>query len=280
MKIVALLLGACAFVAEAPQDQCTLELKSKKGDRQSIVDLESMEMNFTYAEGKGAQEGSISETVSMKFTDEVVEVDADGWPTDVKRSVGEWRTEKKDLGETETKKKSHELEGKTLRLKLKDGKTTVEGHETLDREAKKKLNLRKRIFITAFPKGKVAVGTNWNIDEKALLEDFNEDQEGDEGPPLLMTKGKAVGTLQSLEGGKRNVATVVYELEMEGTLMDWVKTTMKATITATMNPDTSKMIALKATGTMEYDGATGEGNKKKSMTGKVDMKSETRYSNP
>lgn len=277
MKIAAMLLGV-ALVAP-PQDKCTLELKSKKGDRLTVVDEDSMEMNFTYTEGKAAQEGTMAEKASMKYTDDVVEIDAEGWPTEVNRSIEEWRTEKKDLGETEFRKVTHEYEGKTLTLKLKDGRTSVAGHEKLERDAKKKLNLRKRIFVSAFPKGAVAVGTTWSIDEKALLTDFNDEQrDDDEGPRMVMNKGKAVGKLESLEGGKRNAATVVYEIEMEGTMMDWVKTTLKATVTATLDPDARRMIGLKATGTIEYDGATGEGDKKKAMTGKVEMKSSTSFS--
>lgn len=272
MRIVILAI----VLAVTPQDKCTLAPKSKKGEKVGVKSQDTMDGKFTITAGEQEQELVMSEKSTLKYSDEVLDVDADGFPSHVMRTFKEWKVEGRKAGEEESSQETKPLEGKTIVIKRKDGKTTFEGAEEATTKDLRKHRLRPSIFFKSLPKGGVTEGDTWDIDEKALLKDFEEDQEGaDEGDKITIKSAKARGTLKKVQLGKRSVATIVYEVTGEGEMSRGLKVKLDMKATLELNIDSQQMMSLKGEGTMDVEGDLEQGGQTMKVKGQFKMGGET-----
>lgn len=271
MRFLAL-LGLLSLAA-APQDQVKLELKAKKGDKVTVTESKDMSGSFTVSANGQEQILENSEKGAEKYSDEVVATDETGWPIEVKRSITEWWDEEKRPQGVEPVKTVSPLEGKTVTLKLSGDKTTVEGADKVDAKWIKSMKLKKNLFVRSLPSKPVAKGATWSVPGDELIKDFDEDRDAEN--PLKMKKGSATGTLKDIAG---DVATVTYDIEMEGDMYGGVKVTLKMLVTVQIDTAKTRILSMNGEGTMDLDGEVTEQGF--TMKGTMRLKNSATFSYP
>lgn len=256
MRLLALALLFHAVpvpVSHPAQDKAAIRPRAQKRQRVKATLTDKMDGAYTVTTGDQKQELKPQGDVLIRYEDEIVDVDGDGTPIQVKRTIQDWT----DKGSPDAKPK-----GKTLVLKLRDGKTLVEGAE-LTADDRRKMRLTN-VFLTAIPKGDLAVGATWTIEPKDLLRDF-EDEKPEEGS-LVLKSATATGKFERLEGGR---ATIAYDFDAAGAMAAGVQAKLKIRATIEVEPATGRLRALAADGTIEVSGTFEEGGVKSSIQGRA-----------
>ena len=109
------------------------------------------------------------------------------------------------------------------------------------------MHLACPIFVTYLPRGVVFVGNRWEIPEKDLLTDWN--NQGGDG--LLMSSGSAVGSWKSIEG---DIAAAVYDVQMKGKTSDDADATASLTVTVLVDHKSGRLLSINGKGKMTVSG--------------------------
>jgi hypothetical protein len=198
------------------QEKVKLELKAAVGDKIVHTRRESNtgKIDVTVAGQQVSQNTLQLET--RRYRDEVLEVEGLR-PVRVRRAVEEWTEARQKPGDAEPVKTARALQGKTLVLKRGPGDATVvENAEGLPAADLRKQRLRPEVLFGSFPAEAVAVGQDWAIEEKVLLQDFRETADDD---AAQFTTARGSAKLEKIEEHKgTRCAVVAVTVKAAGTI--------------------------------------------------------------
>jgi len=258
-----ILPAAALFLLAAQEEKVKLELKARKGDAYTTAVTESTDGKVQVA----GQEFPIKEKEVLKYEDEVLEVEGNE-ATRVRRKVVEWTKAAQEDPEAPAEKQPRLLQGKTIVLKKNGDKTEYEGVEGIGASELKKHQLRADAFLTNLPKEAVGVGHEWKLDEKRLLEEFNEGP--DEGP-VEFKSARGGAKLEKLEdhGGVR-CGVIAVDVAGEGQIKEQmdVKLVFKMKVRITLALESGRILTMKGSGTGDMTGEVAAlGGEKAKLSG-------------
>jgi hypothetical protein len=267
-------LVAVVLAALLAQDKVRIEVRAAAGDRYVHSSRETNEGTIWVTFGGMEVPQPMKEHEVRAYRDEVLEIQG-AVPSKVRRETREWWEEKTAPGAAEPEKRVRALQGKTLVLGRKDGKPTFEGGDGIPQAELWKNRLRTDLALQALPKEPVAVGDTWPVDEKTLLQDFREEAEAKEGPPIQ--KAQATGKLEKIETHKgARCAVVLLSIEASGHLPQQAAVKLEMTMTARLwiDLDKARPLTMKGDGVAKIAGEIVQGDQKVSMKGEVKLSKE------
>jgi hypothetical protein len=258
-----LMLGAVlACLSAAPQDPVKLQIRAKKGERYTLSVTESTEGKVRIA----GQELPFKEKEVLKYEDEVLETEG-AEPARVRRKVLEWSKARQEEADAEPQKQSRQLEGKTIVLKKNGEKTDVEGAEGVPAAELREHQLRVDAYLSNLPKEAVKVGHEWNLDEKRLLEEFNEG--ADEGVTEVKS-ARGAARFEKVEDHKGvRCALIAVEVSGEGQIKEQMdaKIGFKMTVRIHLALESGRVLTMKGGGSGDLKGELDAGGEKQVLSG-------------
>jgi hypothetical protein len=260
--------------SEGRQEKVKLEVRSVQGEKYLHESRESNQGDLVVSVAGMEIPQQTKESEVRRYRDEVLAVDGI-LPSQVRRETKEWFEEKLAPGAAEPEKIVKALQGKTITLKRDGAKTVYEGADGLPEAELKKNRLRPESIFKALPKEAVAVGHDWTVDEKMLLEDFAENADGQEGLKILKASGK--GKLEKIEEHKgKRCAVVLYTLEASGHLaaQEAIKVDLTMSARLWISVDAGRPLSLRGEGLGKIAGEIEQGDQKVKLSGTFKIRSE------
>ncbi|GEM_PF-6197172 len=268
----AIVLTCALFCTPLFQEKGTIRLRYNKGDRVSVSGLDKLVGTYTLTSGTQKKDWTQRGESQIAYDDEIVDLDAEGRPNHVRRAVRDW-TEKIQLpGQSETTE-TKTAKGKTLTLKLRGGRTSIEG-DTLSPEDRKKIRLSSAI-LRSLPKGEIAVGFSWAVEEKELIRDFEEDKAPED--PLTVRIAKGGGRLTKLAAGR---ATVAFDIEASGDNGVGLNTSLRVKATVEIDCRAGRLLSIRSEGTIDVSGKIEQGGQESAVQGKVTFENSSEFRIP
>ncbi len=246
------------LLAALLQDRIKLELKAAAGEKCLHTRRESNTGKVVVTVAGQQVVQNTLQLESRRYRDEVLEVDGP-LPTRVRRSILEWTESRQAPGAAAPVKTAKALQGRTLVLQRgPDDTTSIEGAEGVPASELRKQRLRADVLFGAFPAEPVAVGQEWSIEEKALLQDFGE---ADDATRFSTASGTA--TLEKLEEHKgARCAVVAVKVKAVGTVpgQEALKATFDVRARVWVDVAKGRLLTMKGegegklAGTLEQDG--------------------------
>ena len=266
-------LLSALLVLAAAQDKVKIQIRSVAGEAYVHESRETNEGTIVVKIGDMEIPQPMKETEVRNYRDEVLEVES-AKASKVRREMREWWQEKTPPGAVEPVKTAKALQGKTIVISRKDGKSSFEGADGIPAAELNRNRLRSEAVFKALPPGPVAVGDTWDVDPKTLLEDFSEAAEAG-GPKMLQAKG--TGKLEKIEEHKgARCAVVALTIAASGHLPQQEALKMEIAMTARLwiDLDKDRPLTMKGEGAAKLSGSLEQGGQKLSMNGEVKIRNE------
>ena len=247
------------------QEKVKLELKAAPGETCLHARRESNtgRVVVTVAGQQVVQNTLQIET--RRYRDEVLDVDGP-LPTRLRRTILEWTESRQAPGAPEPVKTVKALQGKTLVLKRgPDDSTSIEGAEGVPAAELRKQRLKPDVLFGAFPAEAVAVGQEWSIEEKALLQDL-----GDADDATRFSTASGTAKLEKIEQHKgARCAVVAVTVKAGGTVpgQEALKATFEVRARVWVDVAKGRLLTMKGEGEGKLAGTLDQEGEKIKLEG-------------